>query len=86
MRRLPPKPPPLFLNDPHENYLRKALLDREDAEASKSDCKMYGQYSIMQLGISPLDLLFDVNKGIDMVSRMTCHAPVGLTPSHLAVD
>jgi hypothetical protein len=68
MRRLPPKPPPLFLNDPHQRHLRKSLLDREDAEASKSNNKTYGQYSLMQVGISPLDLLFDVNKGIDAVS------------------
>jgi hypothetical protein len=68
MRRLPPKPLPLFLNDPHQKHLRKALLDREDVEASKSNAKTYGQYSLMQAGISPLDLLFDVNKGIDAVS------------------
>lgn len=72
MRRLPPRPPPRFLNDPHQRHLRKVLLDREDVEVDKSNMKVYAQYSLVQVGTSPLDLLYDVSKGIDAVSQTIC--------------
>lgn len=66
MRRLPPRPPPRFLNDPLQRHLKKVLLDREDAVGGKSNTEVYGQYSLVQVGVSPLDLLYDVSKGIDV--------------------
>lgn len=66
MRRFPPKPPPIFHNDPHENHLRKVLLERIDHQA-KEKAKVPYQYTVIQPGTTPFDLLFDVGLELNSV-------------------
>ncbi|PVG02241.1 hypothetical protein CPB86DRAFT_751668 [Serendipita vermifera] len=63
MHRLPPKAPPIFYNDTDGRRARKVMQERERVD-SKLDIKVPGKYSVIQVGTSPLDMLFDVRLGV----------------------
>jgi hypothetical protein len=71
IHRLPPKPSPMFHNDPDGRQTRRALQERENASPN-SDIKVPGKYSITQVGTSPLDMLFDVRMGVRSVRVDLC--------------
>jgi hypothetical protein len=75
MRRIPPPPAPFFYNDPHDAHLRKVLLERENiysgtslgTKQTSSSTSVQNKHTIIQMGTTPLDLLFDVKVGIEEV-------------------
>ncbi|CAG8610283.1 11509_t:CDS:2, partial [Acaulospora colombiana] len=55
--------PPIFYDDTDGRRARKAMEEREKVD-SKLDIKVPGKYSVIQIGTSPLDMLFDVRLGV----------------------